>query len=202
MRIYVCGIEEFLGLDGFDLVTEVRRRRINSYKQVADKARCLVAGLLLRRFCGVTDDSMLSSGKNGKPYLNGSDIFFNISHSGDYVVLAVAGREVGVDIEKIAPYSEAVSARCFTPEEREWVSRAGDNAFFRVWTAKESAAKAIGLGLSLSPSSFSVLPADSPAHIIMNRTWFFDWISYDGHMICRAIEDENEETELCFLSRP
>ena len=65
------------------------RKKICTYVQAADKARCLAAGLLLRRICGVTDDVQLWHGENGKPYLRKGGIYFNISHSGKYAVLAV-----------------------------------------------------------------------------------------------------------------
>ena len=179
-----------------ELVTNARQRRIQAYIRAEDKARSLVAGLLLRRICGVTDDCQLMTGENGKPYLKNGGMYFNISHSGDYVVLAAADSEVGVDIEKVTSYSDAVAARCFTPEEREWMRREGDNeAFFRLWTAKESVMKASGLGFSLSPETFCVLPMDTSAHRVAGKSWFLDWLAYDGHIICSAIEGKAEKSE-------
>jgi 4'-phosphopantetheinyl transferase len=209
MKIYVSNIRPQMALSGIELVTESRKKRIGAYIRAGDKARCLTAGLLLRQFCGVTDDSQLYYGENGKPYLKYPIVpspgvanelpdalrFFNISHSGDYAALAVSDREVGIDIEKTALYSEAAAARCFSPEEREWMN-SQDGSFSRIWTAKESLMKAIGTGFSLSPSSFCVLPIDSSAHEILGRRWFFDWHTFDGYIICRVIEDKDEETEI------
>jgi 4'-phosphopantetheinyl transferase len=165
--------------------------------QAGDKARCLVSGLLLRQICGVIEDSQLIYGDNGKPYLKNSTMYFNISHSNDYVVLATSHREIGIDIENIerkTPYSNKVAARCFTQQEREWMAHEGGNeAFFRLWTAKESVMKASGLGFSLPPESFSVLPMDASAHDIANKTWFLDWIPYDDYIICLAIEGKAEK---------
>lgn len=43
----------------------------------------------------------IARGEKGKPFIVGvENVFFNISHSGDYVVCAVSDREVGIDIEK------------------------------------------------------------------------------------------------------
>ena len=119
MKLYISNMRPFMSLDGMDLVTDARRARIGAYMQPTDQARCLVAGMLLRKVCGVTEDSQLHFGEQDKPYLRGK--YFNISHSGDYVVLATADSEVGVDIEKIEPYSDAVAARCFTAEEQKWL---------------------------------------------------------------------------------
>ena len=159
----------------------------------------MAAGLLLRRSCGVTGDEQLIFGENGKPYLKNGGLFFSISHSGDYAVLTVSGREVGADIEKIAPVSVsgAVAARCFTPDELSWMrGQAADEAFYRLWTAKESVMKASGLGFSLSPKTFSVLPTDASAHRIAGRSWFLHWLAYDGHVICSAVEGAAEKPEV------
>ena len=133
MQLFISGIQPFMNLQGLELVTDSRKRRIQAYVRPEDKARRLVAGLLLRNVCGVTDDSQLMYGKNGKPYLKDKSIYFNLSHSGDYVVLAVADYEVGVDIEKIEPYDHAIAARCFTQGESEWLQSQGtDEAFYRL----------------------------------------------------------------------
>jgi len=201
MRLYISGIQAFKGLSGMELVTAERRKRIQQYVQPADKARCLVAGLLLRRVCGVTDDSQLALGENGKPYLKDRHLYFNISHAGDYVVLATADNEVGVDIEKTCPYDNAIAARCFTSAEKKWLQDQGtDEAFFYLWTAKESVMKGSGLGLSLPPETFCILPVDSSPHTIDGRTWFLDWSVHDGHIICGAMLGKAEETELIPVS--
>ena len=197
MRLYICNINDFLDLKGIELVTANRLKRIHAFKFDADKARALVSGLLLRCFCGVTDDNDLWYGNNGKPYLKDNGLFFNISHSGDYVVLGTAGCELGVDIEIVKPFPGNVAGRFFTPEECDYLNTENTNeAFFRIWTAKESVMKGSGLGLSMSPESFSVLPIDSSGHMIRDRLWFLEWFSFDNHIICRSIEDKNEETEI------
>ena len=200
-EIYIGSIHQFKTLNGIELVTKTRGERIHRYLRTEDKARCLLAGLLLRQICGVTDDCQLIYNENDKPYLKSSDTYFNISHSGDYVVLATANREVGVDVEKVIPCSDEAAAccseaaRCFTPQELEWIQHEGfrgsrDEAFYRLWTAKESVMKASGLGFSLSPETFCVLPLDSSAHYIAGKSWFLNWLYYDGHVICCAVEGE------------
>ncbi len=41
---------------------------------------------------------------------------FNLSHSGKYVVLAIADQEVGIDIERVRPYHEATAKKIFSNE--------------------------------------------------------------------------------------
>ena len=198
-QVYICNIQAFLSLNGLNLVTDSRKESIRAYVQNKDKARCLVSGLLLRQICGVTEDSQLVYGNNGKPYLKNSTMYFNISHSGDYVVLAISNREIGIDIENIerkAPYSSKVAARCFTKQECEWMGEGDNEPFFRLWTAKESIMKASGFGFSLPPESFCVLPMDGSAHYIVGKNWFLEWILYDDYIICLAIEREADKSEI------
>jgi 4'-phosphopantetheinyl transferase len=99
---------------------------------------------------------------NGKPgVVHPSMLQFNVSHSGTAGLIAIAGTDVGVDIEKIAPRQdlEALAKRVFTTSEREAI--AGDqSAFYRHWVAKEAFVKATGRGIA-SVRSFEVL-LDAP----------------------------------------
>ncbi|XP_036070962.1 L-aminoadipate-semialdehyde dehydrogenase-phosphopantetheinyl transferase isoform X2 [Oryzias melastigma] len=88
---------------------------------------------------------------------------FNISHQGDYVVLAAdRGVQVGVDLMKVSmPGSSSVPeffrimTRQFTPHEWSVIQSAGSEreqlaTFHRHWTLKESFIKAIGTGLGFN----------------------------------------------------
>jgi 4'-phosphopantetheinyl transferase len=186
-----------MNLTGLELVRRERQERIKEYRRQEDKARCLVAGLLLRAFCGVTHESPLRLGKNGKPYLWDSGVCFNLSHSGSYVVLGTASSEIGVDVEKVGPYPMDVAGRCFVPAELEWLRLQGaQDAFYRLWAAKESIMKATGKGFSLPPESFCVLPMDESAHFCAGGAWFLDWVHIDGHIICSAVGGTRQETEI------
>jgi 4'-phosphopantetheinyl transferase len=79
------------------------------------------------------------------------------------VALSLGGA-IGVDLEEYRALSdvEELMRICLTAEERELV--AGVNGaesraehFYRVWTLKEAALKAVGTGLTIPISSFSVL---------------------------------------------
>ena len=52
MNIYVCNITDLFDLPGSELLTNTRRTRMLRYIQHEDKARCLAAGLMLRRVLG------------------------------------------------------------------------------------------------------------------------------------------------------
>lgn len=96
-------------------------------------------------------------GQWGKPFLPGPEgIVFNLSHSQDYLLLAVGRhRALGVDVEAIRPHAnlERLARRCLAPAEwKTWTSLAKADrltGFLRFWTLKEALAKAHGRGLGL-----------------------------------------------------
>lgn len=97
----------------------------------------------------------------GKPYLEGEEaLYFNISHSGSYLVLALSDQEVGIDIEKPRKGRLKVADRFFHPEEIRHMKSLGEteaeDLFFFFWTVKEAYLKYTGQGLARSLSSFRV----------------------------------------------
>ncbi|SQH75873.1 4'-phosphopantetheinyl transferase family protein [Shewanella benthica] len=112
-------------------------------------------------------------GKQGKPKLVSgqqaqSGLLFNISHSGDWLVVAVMGKtahhninELGVDIERCRQTTNIypILNHYFTHDESEALLALPNDKqrerFFDLWALKESYIKAKGLGLALSLKSFS-----------------------------------------------
>lgn len=85
---------------------------------------------------------------SGKPYVDGDDVFFSVSHSGNYFVMLTGNLPVGVDIQKETGTDVgAVSRRFFTEEEAAIVRSEGRDFFFKLWTMKEAYAKYLGTGL-------------------------------------------------------
>ncbi|MCD4732023.1 MAG: 4'-phosphopantetheinyl transferase superfamily protein [Bacteroidales bacterium] len=97
----------------------------------------------------------------GKPYLENDPIRFNISHSGDWVVLAVAEIDVGIDVEKIRQINYRIAERFFSAHENSLMEKKEGtdklNLFFDFWTLKESYLKLLGTGLTKSLSSFTIV---------------------------------------------
>lgn len=91
-------------------------------------------------------------GPHGKPSLAGGPPFSYSSAQGCGLLAVGRDREVGVDVERLreVPDAAGVAASAFTAEEVEaWRAAGGDAraAFLRVWTRKEAALKALGVGL-------------------------------------------------------
>jgi len=109
-------------------------------------------------------------GAHGKPRIESGGrptVGFNLSHSGDRFVVAIAlDTEPGVDIERIRPRRnlEGLSRRFFSTAEQAEVAAAPDplGAFYRVWTRKEAVIKADGRGVGIGLDRFDVNAGEPP----------------------------------------
>jgi 4'-phosphopantetheinyl transferase len=109
-----------------------------------------------------------------RDFPSGSDVRFNVSHSGGWALLAVTrGSEVGIDIERVDSRfaADQIPERFFSPGEvarlRGLPADQQTAAFFRCWTRKEAYIKARGLGLALPLDSFDVsLGPDDPPELL------------------------------------
>ena len=114
---------------------------------------------------------------HGKPVLASDGgprrLHFNLSHSHGVAVIAVAGRELGVDVEWVRPRDSAgqLVQRFFSEDEkRQWEQLPAEFqplAFFHGWTRKEAWLKAVGSGLTFPLSEFcvSMMPGE-PARVL------------------------------------
>jgi 4'-phosphopantetheinyl transferase len=140
------------------------RARADRFRVESARRRFVVARTILRHELAKqlgTDlaELVFGSGEHGKPFLlepaQNEAARFNLSHSGELVVLVVGGVEVGIDIEYLRPLprTEALARRFLSPKERRGVmsfeGRDRDRAFLRVWTQKEAYLKATGLGVGM-----------------------------------------------------
>lgn len=100
--------------------------------------------------------------EHGKPYLTDEpEIYVNWSHSGDYVICAVADREVGIDLQKMdREPKENLIRKVLTKEEQEFYRSVPESdrksLFYQYWSVKESFLKALGTGFYTSLQTFQV----------------------------------------------
>lgn len=144
-----------------------RKSRVLAFRRREPAYTSIVAGLLLQTLVeekfGISPQALvLEKNENGKPTVQGHPAFyFNLSHAGDYVVLAHGDVPLGVDIEQIRTQNLHVAKRCYTEAEYAYV--AGDDSeenhrFFYLWTMKESYLKLTGDGISVPLNSFEIDP--------------------------------------------
>lgn len=137
-----------------------------NYLKQKDLYRSVIGEILVRTYlCKKINciNSQLRFQKNeyGKPYLSGNnEIFFSISHSGDWVCGAFSNQEAGVDIEEIDSKNIDIAKRFFCQSECDYIYHSNSNErtirFHQMWTMKESFIKAKGKGLSILLNSFEI----------------------------------------------
>lgn len=137
------------------------RASIRRYKRWQDRQATLFGKLLLLHFLRSEypdrwhpQFQTLDRSPSGKPFLPGGPEF-NISHSGEIVVLAVtSSARIGIDIERLRSVKIEEFYR-YLPE-LSWLGERCDpeaiELFFDCWTQKEAVLKALGQGLSLAPA--------------------------------------------------
>lgn len=139
--------------------------KILNYRRWQDRQSFLLGRLMLAecfKIYGLSSNEInnLQYTNFGKPFLSSNAVFFNISHSGNFVVCAITDKsEVGIDIQLISTITLDDFKSQLT--EKEWskilLSDNKNEAFFDYWTQKEAVIKAHGSGLSLPLKSFDVL---------------------------------------------
>ncbi len=142
-----------------------RREKVDRFRFEKDKRLSLGAEALLRHALrsmgyspGCTD---FTYGPQNKPYLKNGSGYFNLSHAGIWAICAVAGCEIGCDVEQLAPIDLKLAEQ-FHPEECADIYRQPTedlqlDLFYRTWTLKESFMKATGLGMTLPLNAFRIL---------------------------------------------
>lgn len=155
-------------------MSEDEEARAAKFKFDRDRRLFTVAHAALRSICATylrTTPRAIEfvEGPYGKPKLpsdSGTDLRFNLSHSGELALIAVAlQREIGVDIEAVRDFDfDQVAERFFTAREvadlRSLPTPQQRSAFYKCWTSKEAFLKARGTGLSAKLDEVKITSVD------------------------------------------
>jgi len=160
---------------------------------------------------------ILSTTPSGKPHLSCEhdchDLDFNLSHSGDLAILALASQcQVGIDLEQVRedlPYQKIAWQFFSDREQSDLFSLPVEQqlaAFYRCWTRKESYLKACGSGFTYPSDNFdiSLLPGQPPA-LLAHRTdpeQTFNWSMLDlnvPHGNCAALTAQGARPSINYL---
>lgn len=118
-----------------------RLNKINSLKTPECKAQTAAAGLLLHHCFG--PNHSIKAAKYGKLYLEDRTAYFSISHSDQWVALAVAEQEIGFDLQVLSPIRPLVLHRYFNENEQIYIGD-DDTRFTEIWTQHEAYTKYLG----------------------------------------------------------
>ena len=148
------------------LLSEEKKVKVSQFIHVEDALRTLKGEWLLRTVISKElnipfKEISIMTDNYGKPYLlNKKDFYFNISHSGQWVVCALDTEPVGIDVELMLPVDFGIAEQFFSTDEQKRLFSRGDKEklpfFYELWTVKESFIKTVGKGLSIPLNSFSV----------------------------------------------
>lgn len=144
MKLYICDISSIC-LDMVRFIDVERAAKVGRLVMTDDKKRCIAGGLFTKYFLNGAE---IKKNKHGKPYADNGK-FFNISHSGKYVLFVLSDNEVGCDIQKIEYIkSDRASEIVFCEKEIEQINLHQDKLwrFTAMWTKKESFLKCVGCG--------------------------------------------------------
>ncbi|NXJ58987.1 ADPPT transferase, partial [Rostratula benghalensis] len=200
------------------LVQPEEKDRIGQFVFARDAKAALAGRLLIRKLiteklCIPWNEINLQRTSKGKPFLANniltiySNYTFNVSHQGDYAVLAAEPElQVGIDIMKTnlpgsssIPNFFRIMKRQFTETEWGVISSMGNewmqlDMFYRHWALKESFLKAIGVGIgfNLQRIEFNVSPLQLEVGKVYKETkmlldgdkeeeWTFEETRLDDH---------------------
>lgn len=127
--------------------------KINKLINMKDKkstilSRVLLFKILKEKYNLNLHQLSFTYNKFGKPFIN--NIYFNISHSYDYVCVVASDKEIGIDIEKIRNVNINVCNFFTTENEKDYIvnSKKQFESLFTIFCLKEAYFKMLGSNLS------------------------------------------------------
>ncbi|MBQ6905964.1 MAG: 4'-phosphopantetheinyl transferase superfamily protein [Clostridia bacterium] len=148
----------------------------------------------------------------GKPYVSAPiGVYVSVTHSGDYCLIALSDREIGVDLqihERLRGETDVDSAerylklskRFFHPKEHSYVEKNVKPNFFEVWCAKESYVKFTGEGIDDNFWTYSIIPDNITK---LPKAWekknvYFEMVDFKkGYTLCLCSEKPTKIKMIC-----
>ncbi|WP_299767290.1 4'-phosphopantetheinyl transferase superfamily protein [uncultured Dokdonia sp.] len=168
----------------WDILNATERERALKFRFQKDRSCFIIARgvlrMLLGNYLGIAPAHIeFQFGPNGKPYvIHSNDIKFNISHSGDTIILGfIKKHRIGVDVEytKREVDVKKIAEHFFSEEEvRSLFALDQDyhtQAFYNCWTRKEAFIKAVGSGLAFPLDQFVVSLESTKEATLIDTKW-------------------------------
>ncbi|WP_220788111.1 4'-phosphopantetheinyl transferase family protein, partial [Bacillus paramobilis] len=174
--LYLANITDYSEKDYLSFyiaADDLKKQEIDAFRQKEDKQRSLLSNDMLMKLLTASTQQKVEIQKNkyGKKYLTSNEIFFNISHSGNWILIGISNYTLGVDIERIEILDFISLSTFFSKPEQDYLKSVDTprlkNEFYRIWTANESYVKFLGKGLSIPLNSF-VVPLTKNDNLVLN----------------------------------
>lgn len=146
-------------------LSEERQRRVLRIKSSKAALACMQTGLFLRYALEKTGEKNLyqrvAVRRDGKPYIRDSGVYFNLSHSDGYVMLALADSECGLDLQRRVKNQQRLARRVMHREEyASYMEGMEDEDKSELlswcWCAKEAYLKYTGTGIRYAMSDLNM----------------------------------------------
>ncbi len=195
---------------------EIELNRSQKYHFEKDRNRFIICRALLKislaEHVGLpVGNIVIAIDTDKKPYLpSHPKVFFNVSHTRKYALIAIGEVLVGVDIEKVDQvydYSETIPT-VFNTTDTNTLALAIDKkrTFFKYWTRKEAIVKATGKGIG---DNFKQIPASDGMHTIpsellanIHNITVFSFDIDEDYIASVALEGEIESNTMYFSKLP
>ncbi|MDD5228007.1 MAG: 4'-phosphopantetheinyl transferase superfamily protein [Methylococcales bacterium] len=155
------------------------------------------------------NDFIIERGEFGKPYLRDfQELHFNVSHSGEKLLIAISNSPVGIDIERIKPRKslDSLVKKCFALSEQNYWFALSENekltVFYDFWTRKEAVVKGIGRGivLGLNRCEIDVNQPNNFLNLPISENWYTQKIGISpDYCVAVATSDANATLKFCSL---
>lgn len=139
----------------YDEMPKLKKDKIDKYKNYETKVRTIVGQILLKELLSKRNISYNSLdyyiNEYGKPYFKIQNLYFNISHSFDYVITTISNNEIGIDIEKNRNTSVKIINQFATEKEKQYILSSKNDIekrIFEIYTLKEAYFKMLGTNLN------------------------------------------------------
>ena len=133
VNLFYGKIEDFDEISYLQKLDDEEKTRFDKFKFTKDKKLYLYSHITLKNILRniIGTEVKFSYTRFGKPYLEKSNVDFNISKSNGHYVIAVSGRgSIGI---------------YFSEKEKAYIKSEQD--YFKIWTRKEALLKTNGLGI-------------------------------------------------------
>ena len=134
------------------LVSDQRREQALRFSHLFGQYCCLksyeLLCELLREWGSDIQQPVFDYNEYGAPSIQGGP-YFSISHCKEGIAVAVDSQPIGIDIESVRPFKEALMHKTMNPAEQAAILSSDDPdwAFTRLWTQKEAVLKMQATGI-------------------------------------------------------
>ncbi len=139
----------------YNHIYQAKKERISKYLNKEKYKSSIIGEILLYKLLKKEnikyEKQQFTINEYEKPYINNKQLFFNISHSHDYVITIISNKEIGIDIEKIRKTNLNTIDIFATQKEKEYILSSENDIYkrlFQIYTLKEAYFKMLGKDLS------------------------------------------------------